>query len=354
MQIYTPRSAKYRTLKPFLKRIDKSRNYSNFGKLQDEFAKKISKYLNTNQENIAFCSNGTLALMGLVQTICASKTLIKSPSWTFPATPLAIIHSGRNLEFVDVSEITWESSLPYQEDYGIHVSAFGGPISITETIKNKSLAPLIIDAAASFMNLQLSSLPINRDWVVMVSLHATKSLSAGEGAFIYSNREDWVKEFKVWTNFGFDGSRETQRLSLNAKISEYACAVGLANLALIDNTKSKMQDLNEKCIRITKKLGLTNHPAMNGGFVTPYWILKFSSRHQKDKTKNFLDLNGIPSRDWWSNGCHKMPYFQHFESDNLAVTNNLASTTLGLPFHSYLKKRDLELISSAIDYSLHN
>jgi dTDP-4-amino-4,6-dideoxygalactose transaminase len=353
LQIYVPRIAKYHKIRPYLRRIDKSKMYSNFGDLNNELERRLANHLNIDSENIALCSNGTLALMGLCQTISPEKRIFRSPSWTFTATPLAITQSGHKLRFIDIDEKTWESNLPNQDHYGIHVLAFGSPLGVVHERKSKIAPPLIIDAAASFMNLNFNNYPKNRDWAMMVSLHATKGLSAGEGSFIYSNNKEWVKEFKTWSNFGFQGTRETKTLSINAKMSEYSCAVALANLDSIKHTHENLKKINSLSKSITENLGLICQPAMSNDFVSPYWIVKFLSEKQKNRTRKYLALQDIPTRDWWGKGCHMMPYFSHYKKIDLKHTNVLAQKTLGLPFHTFLSRGDFSKIAKIIESSLY-
>lgn len=82
--------------------------------------------------------------------------------------------------------------------------------------------PVVIDAAASFDALQGPY-----DAPMVVSLHATKALGAGEGGFVVRPDPEFIQMTQRRGNFGFFGSREAVCDATNAKISEYHAAAAL-------------------------------------------------------------------------------------------------------------------------------
>jgi dTDP-4-amino-4,6-dideoxygalactose transaminase len=87
---------------------------------------------------------------------------------------------------------------------------------------------------------------------------------------------------------------------------------------------------------------------MEKGYVTPYWIIH-SSPKQISKLANLLLACGFETRNWWELGMHKMKLFADIPCESLENTENLASTTLGLPFHSFLAKSDMKTIKKAFN-----
>lgn len=333
----------YRQLSKYLKLIDKSGTYTNFGPLSVELEKRLAKLLGIQPNQICSIANATLGISGLIKT-AFTKPDVQVPSWTFTATPAAVLLSGFNIEFVDVDATTWESNIPQNELQGIHVLPFGG--SGEEIPENRT--PIVIDAAASFANLDQIKLPKKRDWAVVVSLHATKTLGAGEGGFVYSNNPEWIRELKAWTNFGFSGTRESRAIGTNSKMSEYHAAVALASLDLWPSTHKKLLKLTNECLEVSSELGISTHPAMKRNQATPYWILRLDSPEQKKALQSILFAKNIDSRDWWSAGAAEMRAYETCKKQELRVTNMLATTTIGLPFHLGLSTRDLQRISQAL------
>jgi dTDP-4-amino-4,6-dideoxygalactose transaminase len=91
-------------------------------------------------------------------------------------------------------------------------------------LRQETGLPVLLDAAAAFDNVCEAPLP------TVASLHATKVLGIGEGGFLATDDEGLAQRVRQLTTYGFRGSRESQIVATNAKLSEYAGAIGLAAL----------------------------------------------------------------------------------------------------------------------------
>ena len=350
--IMVPALPSYRKLESYLKRIDENRIYSNFGPLNQELIEKLSDYFGISSENIVTVANATLGIQGaLATTPKADFNNWQLPSWTFAATPSAACLSKIDFEFIDVDH-DWRC-LPTSNVVNlIDVLPFGERENLTRM--NTGIQTLVIDGAASFDALKGIDLDLSFDCAIIISMHATKLLAAGEGGVFLTNNPEWAKKFKRWTNFGFDSNRQSESLGTNAKLSEYSAAIALATLDDWDNHRSKILMNNETAKGITKKLGFEVSSAMESGYATPYWIIKgLPSELKKSIEKNCAEKN-IQTRDWWGKGCHKMKAFAHINYTNLDNTERIANSSVGLPFHTNLKESDWIRISNVLESSLDN
>lgn len=348
--ILVPMVPRYKSLKKYLKRIDEVRTYSNFGPLNSDLIHRLSVFLNVPERNIQTAANATLALEGAIRTSDASKTIWELPSWTFVATAHSALNAGVEFRFVDVSSDSWRAEFSDEARNVIDVLPFGENLDL-ERIPPQ-VETIVVDGAASIAALRNCGVPSTRKFGVVVSLHATKSLPAGEGAFFFTNSESWSKKFRQWTNFGFDNDRSAHFQSTNAKLSEYSAAVALASLDEFDNSQRILLRQQEWAREIMTTQDLIPHPAMRQGISTPYWIVNFQNRSIKDFVKFSMEKELISCRDWWKSGCHTQIPFKFLESFPLPVTEEIASLSLGLPFHNFLTHRDFMRISDALDAGL--
>lgn len=339
---------------PYLHRIDSSGVYSNMGPLTREFESRIASIIGLSPQNVATCSNATMAITGALSTAFDPGTNINVPSWTFAASPLAIHAAAMIPFFVDVSATSWESQIPMKLEPGLHVLPFGSRgINVAKPQTQSSSVPLVIDAAASFATLENIELPENRDWALILSTHATKTLGSGEGGIVISNNVNWITDFRRWTNFGFWGTRESQVFGTNAKMSEYHAAVGLASLDSWEQTKQKLSALQTVCLSASQEIGIKTQPAMSQGDLSTYWIVQFELPEQKKMVVNLLQNQQIGYRDWWGQGAHEMVAFRNLPRENsLLNTEGLAQTTLGLPFHLNLTSGDVERVARLVSSCL--
>ena len=177
---------------------------------------------------------------GLTLTLMAQAappgSLCVMPAWTFIASANAAVLAGLTPYFVDVDPLSWALDptaieheivrAPGRVGAVMLVIPFGRPIDVQawdDFILQTGL-PVVIDAAAAFDSLQIGIAP------AVVSLHATKVLGVGEGAFIASRDSAIIRAVRQRSNFGFTAGRHAEVTAFNAKLSEYHAAVGLAAL----------------------------------------------------------------------------------------------------------------------------
>lgn len=224
---------------PYLKRIDESRMYCNFGPLNAEYQERLGEMFG------APCVTGSSATSLITATLMAYDLprggLVAMASYTFPATAAAVVNAGMVPYFHDVSEdgVLYMRGTTPSPSAIILVAPFGKPIKWNDDFS----VPLIIDAAAGFDSFSTVCKPGNIP--VVVSTHATKSFGTGEGGFITCRDTDFLERVRRITNFGLTSDRHVEYNGMNAKFSEYHAAVGLASLdewpekrkLLIDQTK---------------------------------------------------------------------------------------------------------------------
>lgn len=347
VNLMIPRMPSTIDLLPYLNQIDSTKVYSNFGILHAELIRRLANHFGVSEENIALCSNATLAIAGAVYTSSHVENTWECPSWTFTASPAALLGAHRKIRFGDVDK---SGRLRIPEDCAnlLDVLPFGDePIAARY---QKSKMSIVIDAAASFDALSKPGAITGTNTAYIVSMHATKLVGAGEGGIFISLDKQWVSKFKSWTNFGMNGSgdRNSYQIGTNAKISEYACAVALASIDLWNDTKKRILKNTQIAINLSQKYNLTPIASMLKGFATPYWIVQLDNAREKELLKAQFLLDGIQFREWWGHGCHLMPAYQKYSRGEFPTTSEIAQTSLGLPFHYFLSDDDWILIEHAL------
>ncbi len=344
---------------PYLKEIDQNRYYTNFGPLVQRFENTISKHF--DNAAVTTISNGTLGLtLALKSFDIPDGKFCLMPAWTFVATPSAAHWAGLTPYFLDAGENqildpnrVWDflSNPTQREKTGavIVVSPFGAPIDIKiwEEISQKFSTPVIVDAAAGFDTARASSL------VTMISLHATKVLGAGEGCIVLSTDAQQVEKIRELSVFGFHrGGRISHQMGTNAKMNEYNAAVALASLDAYAEDR-KARQLQGQIY--TKNL---NSPfVFQQGFGTD-WVSStahvcfMEASFNTDDLANHLNSNGVGTRKWWENGCHRHPAYAMCPKGDLIQTELLSRKTLGLPFFPDLTLESIREISCIINEAI--
>jgi dTDP-4-amino-4,6-dideoxygalactose transaminase len=307
---------------------------------------RLATYLGFSRECVTTLSNATQAIQGAMVVSGLHKWTI--PAWTFAATAQAALSAGKQIDFEDVkSDWRLDAEVLAKNQCTIEVAPFGDDLKISNFLKVKEL--LIVDAAASIDALFKCGEKYKSEQVgFVISLHATKLMSAGEGGIFVSHNSDWVAEIRQWSNFGFTGaSRECAKVGTNAKMSEYNAAVALASLDRWNENREEFLRLIDWANHLSTSVGFKTHPAMEKGFVSPYWIIN-GSETQIQQLRESLELNRISHRMWWGKGLHRMPLFQDMARGEFRNTDKLANTTIGIPMHRNLTEENKERIEKAI------
>lgn len=347
-------------LAPYLRTIDASRVYSNFGPLALSLEDRLAEHYGLNQGTVATVANATLGLaiaLAVQQPLPGSLCAI--PAWTFVASAHAALMAGLVPYFVDVDPDTWALDANKLADELAHapspvgavmpVMPFGLPLDIAvwEAFRSRTGLALVIDAAAAFDSLVPGAVPS------VVSLHATKVLGAGEGGFVISTDTSIRDAVRMRSNFGFAGSRQAQAAAFNAKLSEYHAAVGHAALDEWDATRVEWSDAANA---YRHALGRSNRVSLQQGFgetwVGSTCLLGFDCP-AADRIEQSLAHCDIETRRWWGIGAHAHPATVPFPRAPLPATEGLARSTLAIPLYRDISASEIsraaEIVLAAAD-----
>jgi dTDP-4-amino-4,6-dideoxygalactose transaminase len=282
-------------------------------------------------------------------------TLCLMPAWTFVASAHAALEAGLTPYFVDVDPETWMldpattcaviARAPSEVGAIMPVAAFGRmpDLAAWRAVADEIRVPVIVDGAAAFDALDSAPVPVT------VSLHATKTVAAGEGGFVASEDHAFIERVRILTAFGFNGSRTSQVPATNAKLSEYAAAVALASL---DGWAADRARFSFTAQRLKAGLALTPQitfqPGWGSRWVSSVCVVGTPAGAAASMGATMAAM-GVETREWWGLGCHRQPAFEQCPRAPLPVTDALAAATLGLPYFIDLE----EDASARIIESLH-
>ncbi len=351
-----PRAA---LLLPYLEAIDARRWYSNAGPLVTELEDQLSRKLGFEDRGVVTTANATVGItVALLARRVPAGSLCLVPSWTFVATPHAVRAAGLTPWFHDVDRRTWAldpdavmetlKQMPRPVGAVVVVAPFGRPIDIDawQEFENRTGILVVIDAAAGFDTARPSRIPL------VVSLHATKILGAGEGGFLSSTDTRLLERFQAGCNFGFQGTRIATIPALNAKMSEYHAAVGLASLAMWRETRQQHVRITEWYRQALPRLDRVSlQPGYGHGWVTATTSVVLPPR-SRGRVAAHLAESGIETKQWWGEGCHGHPAFMDCPRSSLTVTEELGARVLGLPHFPDMRKQNVDQVASALSEAL--
>lgn len=318
--------------------IDAAGWYSNGGAQVRELESRYAAFLGVDADRVVAVANGTLGIAGAVAISPASWWTV--PSFTFPATPSAVLSVGRTPVLADVATDDWwlaadphDGAVARGEEGLLPVAPFGAAVDLARWA---GAAEVVVDAAASLgVRPDLGGLPAR--WAVVFSLHATKVLGCGEGGLVVLGSAERAAALRAWINFGFDGARESVRVGTNAKMPEVMAAHAHAALDDWDAESADWCAALAVADRLTVAHGLTPQPGI-GAEPRPYWTVVLPDADAATGVMRGLAARGVGTRQWWSHGCAGMPAFREVEHRPLPVTEDLAPRVVGLPLFRGLER----------------
>lgn len=234
---YLPDVREYKAL---IDRIWENRWLTNNGTLHHEFTQKLCEYIGI--DNVSLQTNGHLSLEMALQALHIKGEVITTP-FTFASTTHAIVRCGAKPVFCDVrpEDLTMdarriEELITDKTTAIMPVHVYGHPCdtdAIAQIAKKHGLK-VIYDAAHSFgVRVGGSNLACRGD-ISMYSFHSTKLFHTIEGGALVFQDKALQYELDGLMNFGIRGEEKVDVVGGNAKMNEFQAAMGLLNLAHID------------------------------------------------------------------------------------------------------------------------
>lgn len=229
----------WRRVRTYLRKSEKANRMSNFGPLYHILVERLRVYLQLNDnKGVVLTSSGHTALMAAYGVLGTKKAVVSN--YTFKSTRSAALIQNIKVKVIDH---TWPCLHPVdvqelKDDYDTLVVTcalsiipdLGGLQGFCKSNNKK----LIVDGAATFgtgKSFGGHSL-YNYGDAFCLSFHATKSFPVGEMGVLIVD-DDYVGDAKDYINFG----------KLNAKVSEYQCAIALSLLDEIGNDISRRREI---------------------------------------------------------------------------------------------------------------
>ena len=362
LPLLRPRLPEAKALMPYLERIDANAFYTNFGPLNKQLLERLTQWQAHQFGREVFgvtTANATLALeLVLTDLNLPPKSRILLPALTFVATATAILRCGHIPVVCDVDPHSWlltPETLPHDLDVEtlgavIPVAAFGMPqdAQAWQQWHERTGIPVVVDAAASF-----GAQSSDRHIPVVISLHATKCLSTGEGGLVLTEDSEQALRLAQMTNFGI-GPLVTAGAS-NAKMSEYHAAVGHAGFDVWPEVSLHRRALHAQYQHILQhhcgdKLIFQKD---TGLWAPSTMVVEFAAHDVREIAERICAQQGIQTRRWYQPLIHEHPAISGALTPYvLPAAQSLAQRLLGIPFHLDMQQSDMERVAKALQLAL--
>lgn len=218
-----------------IKEIWDNRWLTNSGVKHQALEKELCSFLGVS--NLALCVNGHQALECIFEVLGLKGEVITTP-FTFVSTTNAIVRKGLKPVFCDIDPADFtmdpdkiEPLITEKTTAIVPVHVYGNLCNDEkiEKIAQKYGLKVIYDAAHAFGVTKNGVSAAALGDASMFSFHATKVFHSIEGgAAVFKDPENYAR-LNQWKNFGISGEA-LEYFGGNAKMNEFAAAMGLCNL----------------------------------------------------------------------------------------------------------------------------
>ncbi len=320
-------------------------------------------------KNVVAVSSCTSGLMMVERAFGLTGEII-IPSFTFFATGHSARWNGLTPVFADCEPDTWnvdvadlERKITERTSALLVVHLYGNPANVealTQIAKRHKLK-LIFDGAHAFGS-QYRGRPVGQFGDAEVfSLSPTKLLVAGEGGLVCTNDDTLAKAVRGMRNYGDTGAYDPEWLGLNARMSEFNAALGLAGLAEVDDRVRRRNQIAQMFDSLLKPL-----PGLRFQKVHPQDVNTFKdySIHvtadqfgmTRDELAAGLLAENIETKKYFYPPMHMQTLYRQFHNaanNDLKTTEEVTGGILSLPIYETLSDSTIELIAQAI-HRLHH
>lgn len=356
LPLLRPSLPRAQALLPYLQAIDDTAHYTNFGPLNQRLITQLVDWQTQRFGRTVHgvtTSSATAALELLLADLALPQgALVLVPALTFVATASAVLRCGHVPVVADIDPHTWlltPHSLPPQLEgiaAVVAVASFGVPQSVDAWAAWRASTgiPVIIDAAGAF-GAQATAPGI----AVVFSLHATKSLSAGEGGLVLTEDPAQAQRIAQMSNFGI-GELRTET-GTNAKLSEYHAAVGLADFEAWPEKSRQRLALRQRYQAVLQAvcgdaLGWQSDEGLHSPTIM---AVRLPDAACRDQAEQACAQAGIQTRRWYLPLVHQHPALSGVrQAFALPVAQALAQTLLGVPFYLGLLPQDIQRVATVL------
>lgn len=335
---------------------------TNMGAKHERLRREMQDYLGT--EHLHLLVNGHMALELSLQALKLTGEVITTP-FTFASTTHAIVRNGLTPVFCDIRPDDYtldaeklESLISDRTTAIMPVHVYGNICQVEEIerIADKYGLLVIYDAAHAFGETYQGRGVASYGDVSCFSFHATKVFHTIEGGTAcYSDRlQDFGLDLYRLKNFGIRSEEEVDAVGANAKMNEFAAAMGLCNLRHIDEEiakrgrvvahyRERLGDVPGLRLNVMQKDVKPNYA---------YFPVLFEEKEfgaTRNEVFTALARNDIHARKYFyplTNmfGCYRY----RFDAGKTPIALHIARRVLTLPLYADLTLEDVDRICNIV------
>jgi perosamine synthetase len=292
--------------------------------------------------------------------------VITSP-FSFVASANAILYERARPVFVDIDPVTLNidpaaaaATVSERTAALLPVHIFGYPADVP-ALERLGL-PIVEDACEALGAVHADGVPVGgRGHPAAFGFYANKQLTTGEGGMVTLGDGALKVRIDSERNQGRApdmGWLDHDRLGFNYRLSDIACALGLAQLERLDEMlagRARVAALYRAALGEVGELELPcpdDRGNVRGWFV---WVVQLPARVDRSAVIEALARRGVQSKPYLP-AIHLMSFYRErfgYREGEFPVCEDVAARSLALPFFPAMNENDVAQVAAALRDVLH-
>ncbi|MGA2007254.1 MAG: DegT/DnrJ/EryC1/StrS family aminotransferase [Solirubrobacteraceae bacterium] len=331
------------------------------GPLLGEFERRFAARIGAPYASAVSSGTAGLHLALRAAGVSDGDEVITSP-FSFVASANVIVYERARPVFVDIDPRTLTidpaaaaAAVGPRTSALLPVHIFGWPADI-EALEALGL-PIVEDACEALGAVHSDGVAVGaRGHPAVFAFYANKQLTTGEGGMVTLAHESEKERIDSERNQGRAPDMDWldhDRLGFNYRLSEIACAIGLAQLDRLDRM---LADRTRVAAAYGEALGEIDGLELpcpdEGGCVRGWFVYTVSLPRgvDRDETIRGLRMRGVQSKPYLP-AIHLMSYYRErfgHRPGEFPVCEDVAERSLALPFYPQLTESDIAAVARAL------
>lgn len=327
-----------------------------------EFEKNMSSYIGVKYG--CAVSSGTTGLHLAIRAldIKDGDEVITTP-YSFVASSNCILYERARPVFVDIEPVTYnmdpakiEAAITKKTKAILVVHIFGQTADMDSIMRiaKKHNLKVIEDACESLGAMYKGKSAGSFGDLAVFAFYPNKQMTTGEGGVIVTNSREYVDVCRSLGNQGRSLGDEWlvhERLGYNYRMDEMSAALGITQLAKLDEMIRKRVEIAEEYNQLLSGINGLVLPKV-GTYRTHTWFLYVIrvNKGSRDRLMDYLRIRGVQTRPYMPS-IHLQPFMKEmfgFQVGDFPVSEEASSQTLALPFYIGLEGEDLRYVVEGV------
>jgi perosamine synthetase len=334
-----------------------------------EFEQAFASFLGVPLASAVSSGTAGLHLALRAVEVREGEEVVTSP-FSFVASANAVIYEGATPVFADIDPVTFnldpdaaQAAVGPRTKALLPVHIFGYPAEMTsfEAIAKRDGLAIVEDACEALGALHADGIAVGaRGHPAVFGFYANKQLTTGEGGMVALAIEEQKQQIDSERNQGRApdmGWLDHDRLGFNYRLSDVACAIGLAQLQRLPQmlaARAQVAQLYREALAGIEGLQL---PCPDTGGIERSWfvfVVQLPAGVDRDRIVRELASRGIQSKPYLP-AIHLMSFYRerfgHREGE-FPVCEDVAARSLALPFFPQMTEGQVERVAQQLEAAL--